>query len=167
MGAYTQGLYNISTLDRSLVRRYASLVHLGYFDPPSTQPYRQLTFKNVSTTASQVLVLTAAEEGIVLLKNDGTLPLNPAIKTIALIGPLVNSTTQMQGNYYGSAPYIHSPFSAAQLANFTVLYALGADINSTNTSGFATALAAAKAADAVIYVGGIDVSIEAEGKVNV
>lgn len=162
--SYTQGLYNISTLDRSLVRRYSSLIHLGYFDPPSIQPYRQLTFQNVSTTASQALALTAAEEGIVLLKNDGTLPLSSDIKIIAMIGPLADSTVQMQGSYYGVAPYIHSPLFAAQLANFSVIHALGADINSSNTTGFAAAVAAAKAADAVIYVGGIDVSIEAESE---
>ncbi|KAF8854303.1 glycoside hydrolase [Acephala macrosclerotiorum] len=161
--AFTQGLYNISVLDRSLIRRYASLVKLGYFDPPSIQPYRQLNFGDVSTNASQALALKAAEEGIVLLKNDGTLPLSPDIKSLALVGPWVAATTQMQGNYYGVAPYLHSPVDAALAAGFSVTYMQGADINSTNTTGFEGALEAAKHADAVVYVGGIDITIEAEG----
>jgi beta-D-xylosidase 4 len=163
--AYEQGLYNISTLDRSLIRRYASLVRLGYFDPPTDQPYRQLTFANVSTNASQSLALKAAEEGIVLLKNDGTLPLSSDVKVVALIGPWAAATVQMQGNYYGVAPYLHSPLYAAQAAGLSVMYAMGADINSTNTTGFAAALAIAKQADAIIYAGGIDISIEAESMV--
>lgn len=162
--AYTQGLYNISILDRSLIRRYASLVHLGYFDPPSNQPYRQLNFSDVSTNAAQVLALTAAEEGIVLLKNDGTLPLSSDIKSIAMIGPWANATKQMQGNYNGIAPYLHSPIYAAQNAGYSVTYVKGADINSTNTSNFDIALEAAQYSDAIIYIGGIDDSIEAEGK---
>ena len=99
--AYQQGLYNISTLDRSLIRRYASLVKLGYFDPAASQPYRQYTWADVDTTSSQALALQAAEEGIVLLKNDGTLPLSSSLKLLALIGPWGMATTQMQGNYYG------------------------------------------------------------------
>ncbi|PMD13033.1 glycoside hydrolase family 3 protein [Hyaloscypha hepaticicola] len=159
--AYDQGLYNISVLDRSLIRRYASLVRLGYFDPPSIQPYRQLAFTNVSTTSAQALALQAAEEGIVLLKNDGTLPLS--VKgVLALIGPWAAATTQMQGNYAGVAPYLHSSLYAAQQAGFSVAYAQGADINSDNTTGFAAALAIAKEADAIVYLGGIDDSIEAE-----
>jgi beta-D-xylosidase 4 len=161
--AYDQGLYNISVLDRSLIRRYASLVHLGYFDPPSIQPYRQLNFSNVSTTASQALALKAAEEGIVLLKNDGTLPLSSEIKSVAMIGPWATATKQMQGNYYGVAPYLHSPVYAALDAGFSVSYVQGADINSTDTTDFEAALDAAKDADAIVYVGGIDVTIEAEG----
>lgn len=161
--ALTQGLYNISVLDRSLIRRYASLVKLGYFDPPSIQPYRQLNFSDVSTHASQALALKAAEEGIVLLKNDGTLPLSLDIKSVAMIGPWAAATTQMQGNYYGVAPYLHSPVDAALAAGFSVNYEQGAAINSTNTTGFGGALEAAKHADAVVYVGGIDITIEAEG----
>ncbi|KAE8454440.1 hypothetical protein EG329_000062 [Mollisiaceae sp. DMI_Dod_QoI] len=161
--AYTQGLYNMSVLDRSLIRRYASLIRLGYFDPPSAQPYRQLNFTDVSTNASQALALKAAEEGIVLLKNDGTLPLSPTIKSIALIGPWAAATTQMQGNYFGVAPYLHSPLYAALDAGYSVSYTQGADINSTDTTDFQNALDAANYADAVIYVGGIDVTIEAEG----
>ncbi|KAB8304044.1 hypothetical protein EYC80_005390 [Monilinia laxa] len=71
--AYNQSLYNISTLDRSLIRRYASLVRLGYFDPASAQPYRQLSWSDVSSPAAEQLALQAAEDGIVLLKNDGKL----------------------------------------------------------------------------------------------
>ncbi|RFU30389.1 hypothetical protein B7463_g5947, partial [Scytalidium lignicola] len=160
--AYDQGLFDIATLDRSLIRRYASLVRLGYFDPPSIQPYRQLTFANVSTPEAETLALKAAEEGIVLLKNDGVLPLSPDVKLLAVIGPWADATVQMQGNYYGIPPYLHSPLYAAQAANFSVMYAQGADINSTNTTGFAAALAISKEADAVLFFGGIDISIEAE-----
>ena len=73
----------------------------------------------------------------------------------------------MQGNYYGVAPYLHSPLYAAQAANFSVMYAEGTTINSTNTTGFAAAIAIAKQADVVIYLGGIDISIEAEAMVSV
>lgn len=163
--AYNQSLFSMSTLDRSLARRYASLVTLGYFDPPKNQPYRQYNFTDVSTTDSEVLALRAAEEGIVLLKNDGVLPLGPSVKKIALIGPWAAATTQMQGNYAGIAPYLHSLTYAAQEANFSVMYSIGADINSTNTTGFAGAMAVAQAADAVIFAGGIDDTIEAEAKV--
>ena len=99
-----------------------------------------------------------------LLKNDGTLPLS--VKgVLALIGPWAAATTQMQGNYAGVAPYLHSPLYAAQQAGFSVAYAQGADINSDNTTGFAAALAIAKEADAIVYLGGIDDSVEAESMV--
>lgn len=162
--AYNQSLYNISTLDRSLTRRYASLVRLGYFDPASIQPYRQLEWSDVSTPSAEQLALQAAEDGIVLLKNDGILPLPSNITNVALIGPWANATTQMQGNYYGQAPYLHSPLIAAQNAGFHVTYVQGADIDSTNTTEFTAAIAAAKKADVIIYIGGIDNSIEAEAK---
>ncbi|RAL62891.1 hypothetical protein DID88_004732 [Monilinia fructigena] len=162
--AYNQSLYNVSTLDRSLIRRYASLVRLGYFDPASAQPYRQLSWADVSSPAAKQLALQAAEDGIVLLKNDGLLPFSSNISNIALIGPWANATTQMQGNYYGKAPYLHSPFIAALNAGFNVTYVQGADINSTNTTQFAAAITAAQKADIVIYLGGIDNSIEEEGK---
>ncbi|ESZ91881.1 glycoside hydrolase family 3 protein [Sclerotinia borealis F-4128] len=162
--AYNQSLYNISTLDRSLIRRYASLVRLGYFDPASIQPYRQLGWSDVSTPTAGQLALQAAEDGIVLLKNDGLLPLSSNITNVALIGPWGNATTQMQGNYYGRASYLNSPLIAAQNAGFKVTYIQGADIDSSNTTQFGAAVAAAQKSDVVIYVGGIDNSIEEEGK---
>ncbi|KAG9992687.1 1,4-beta-D-xylosidase, partial [Aureobasidium melanogenum] len=112
--AYSQGLINQTTVDQALVRLYTSLVRTGYFDGPNAM-YRNLTWSDVGTTHAQQLALQAAEEGMVLLKNDGLLPLSISNGTkIALIGSWANATTQMQGNYYGVPTYLHSPLYAAQ-----------------------------------------------------
>ncbi|ANB12660.1 hypothetical protein AWJ20_922 [Sugiyamaella lignohabitans] len=162
--AFAQNLVTRDTIEDSVVRLYANLVRLGFFDPANTQPYRQLGWTDVSTNSSNQLAYQAAVEGIALLKNDGTLPLNSQIKKLALIGPWANATTQMQGNYEGVAPFLISPLQAAQNAGFQVQYNIGTLINSTSTANFSQALQIAKDADAVIYVGGIDNTIEAEAQ---
>ena len=162
--ALSQGLIEDADLDRALTRLYGSLIKLGYFDNPANQPYRALGWSDVNTESSQHLAYTAAVSGIVLLKNDGILPITSKDKKIALIGPWANATTQMQGNYAGVAPFLHSPLYAAQQLGLDVSYALGTEISSTDTSGFAAALAAGNGSDIIIFAGGIDNSIEAEGK---
>lgn len=86
---------------------------LGYFDPEDSVPYRALGASDVNTPAAQTLAYTAAVEGIVLLKNDGLLPLSSNVSNIALIGPWANATTQMQGNYEGTnaVPFLVCHFS--------------------------------------------------------
>ncbi|CZT07718.1 related to beta-xylosidase [Rhynchosporium graminicola] len=160
-GAIDKGLTNVSTMDQALTRKYATLVKLGYFDSAANQPYRKLTFADVSIPSAQALALKAAEEGIVLLKNDGTLPLKSTIKKLALIGPHANATEEMQGLYFGVAPFLHSPLYAAKKAGYEVSYVLGTNVTS-DTSGYAEALKAAQNADAIIYVGGIDTTVEKE-----
>ncbi|KAJ4178834.1 hypothetical protein NW755_012949 [Fusarium falciforme] len=99
-----------------------------------------------------------------LLKNDGILPLARKISNVAVIGPWFDATTQMQGNYQGTAPYLVSPFTAFKSAWSNVVQSVGTGISSTSTSDFSAALEAAKNADYIIYCGGIDTSVEAEGK---
>jgi beta-D-xylosidase 4 len=82
---------------------------------------------------------------------------------VAVIGPYANATTQMQGDYSGTAKDIVSPLRAAQsIGGVEVMYAEGTAINTTNTTGFAAALSAAQQADFVIYLGGLDNSLEQE-----
>ncbi|KAG1730244.1 glycoside hydrolase family 3 protein [Suillus paluster] len=165
--AYNESLVTETDLRTALLHQYASLVRysafvLGYFDPEDWQPYRTYNWSNVNTSPARQLAYQAAVEGIVLLKNDGTLPLSSSVNNIALIGPWANSTSQMQGNYFGDAPYLISPIMGAMEDGYNVTYVLGTNITSNDTSGFAAAVAAAKEADAVIYAGGIDDAVEAE-----
>jgi beta-D-xylosidase 4 len=162
--AMSQGLIEEADLDRALTRLYASLVKLGYFDDPAEQPYRALAWSDVNTAKSQQLAYTAAVSGIVLIKNDGILPITSPDKNIALIGPWASATTQMQGNYAGNAPFLHSPLYAAQQLGLNVTYALGTGIQSTDTSSFAAAIVVANDSDIIIFAGGIDNTVEAEGK---
>ena len=142
---------------------YCTVHRLGYFDPPEQQPFRQLSWSDVGTPHAQQLAYTAAVEGMVLLKNDGTLPFSKRVRKLALVGPWANATTLMQGNYQGTAPYLVSPLLGAQQAGFEVEYVLGTGVTTTNdTSGFAAAVAAAQGADAVVFAGGLDETVERE-----
>lgn len=94
--AYEQGLFNESVLDQALIRQYSSLVRVGYFD--ADIPYRSIGWSEVNTQASQDLAYKAAADGIVLLKNDGTLPMNiTSNMTVVIVGGWADATTQMQG----------------------------------------------------------------------
>ena len=150
-------------IELAVIRLYSNLVRLGYFDGNSSM-YRQLTWKDVVSTEAQNISYEAAVEGITLLKNDGTLPLAKTNKSIALVGPWANATVQMQGNYFGVPPYLLSPLAAAKDAGLTVNYACGVNISGPSSIDTPDdALAAAKKSDIVIFAGGIDNTVEAEG----
>ncbi|KAJ9645574.1 uncharacterized protein PV06_07746 [Exophiala oligosperma] len=163
--AYDQGLFNETVIDQALVRLYTALVKLGYFDPASATPYRSLGWSDVSTPDAEALALRAAEEGIVLIKNDGTLPLQLPTDhntTIALLGSWANATTMMQGNYYGVAPYLHSPlYAAQQLPNVNVVY--GGGFGVPTTDGWDELLGAAEESDIIVVADGISIADESEG----
>ena len=147
------------------------LVRLGYFDPPEQQPYRQLSKNDVDTADSRQLTLEAAQQSIVLLKNNNkALPLNVnqlQNKKIVLIGPTADATGLMQGNYNGRAPYLIDPVTAFKNltadGSVNITFAHGCNINDTDESGFAPAIELARSADVVIFFGGINQTIEREG----
>ncbi|KFY00618.1 hypothetical protein O988_03192 [Pseudogymnoascus sp. VKM F-3808] len=151
--AYKQGLITDDDVDQALVRLYSSLIQLGYFDPDEDQPYRSLGWKDVNTEEGQLLAYQAAVEGITLLKNDGTLPIDIKGKTVAVFGDWANATTQMQGNYAGIAPYLISPLMAAENIT-TTNFVKGGDV--------AKIIDAAEKSDVIVYVSGIDNSDEDE-----
>ena len=125
------------------------------FDPPENQPYANIGTDQINTPDHQALALQAARESIVLLQNDGALPLDMS-KKVALIGPNANATGTMQGNYNGKAPYLISPLEGLQKIGASVTYVQGCDVGCSSDSGFADATTAAKAADVVVVVVGLD-----------
>ncbi|KAJ5682998.1 exo-1-4-beta-xylosidase xlnD [Penicillium macrosclerotiorum] len=160
--SFFQGEISRTEIERGVIRLYSNLVRLGYFDGNDSQ-YRDLTWSDVLVTDAWNISYEAAVEGIVLLKNDGTLPLSKKLNKVALVGPWANATEQMQGNYYGAAPYLTSPWTALKESGLTVNYALGTNISSDSTELFSDAISAAKKSDVIIFAGGIDNTIEAEG----
>ncbi|KAI9654542.1 MAG: hypothetical protein M1821_006632 [Bathelium mastoideum] len=158
-----EGLVSRDDIEVGVSRLYTQLVRLGQFDG-NNSAYRQLTWDDVVKTDALNISYEAAVEGITLLKNDGTLPLPSSVKSVALIGPWANATTQLQGNYFGTPPYLISPLAAAEASGLTINYAIGTEIDTNSTANFSAALSAAQKSDAIVFAGGIDNTIEAEGQ---
>ncbi len=101
LDAYRQGFLKESEIDTALVRLFTARMKLGMFDPPEAVPYSQIDEKELDTPEHRALARDLAKESMVLLKNDGTLPLKPGPLKIALIGPLADQTKYLLGNYNG------------------------------------------------------------------
>lgn len=98
--AVQQGYLSESAIDTALVRLFTARIRLGMFDPPSMVPYDRIPESELDSPAHRRLALHLAEESMVLLKNDGVLPLR-AVKRIAVIGPLADQAAVLLGNYNG------------------------------------------------------------------
>jgi beta-D-xylosidase 4 len=166
VGAYNQSLLSEATIDVALKRLYQGLVKAGYFDPPANDPYRAISWTDVNTPTAQDVALRSAAEGMVLLKNDGTLPINFANRSVAVIGHWANATSQMLGGYSGYPPYYHNAVYAVQQLNLTYYYAPGPVKQNSSAMDYWTAAAmdAAGKADVILYFGGNDQSIASEDK---
>jgi hypothetical protein len=166
VGAYDQKLLSEEVIDRALRRLYEGLVRAGYFDPASASPYRDIGWSDVNTAEAQALALQSASDGLVLLKNDGTLPIKLEGKTVALIGHWASGTRSMLGGYSGIPPYYHSPVYAAGQLNLTYKYASGpvAPASTARDTWTADALSAANKSDVILYFGGLDQSVASEDK---
>jgi beta-glucosidase len=99
--AVQQGYLSQGAMDTALVRLFTARVKLGMFDPPATDPYANIAESELNSSEHRALARKLANESMVLLKNDGTLPLKPTIRSIAIVGPLADQTRVLLGNYNG------------------------------------------------------------------
>jgi beta-glucosidase len=103
LDAVKQGLLSEKEIDVALKRLFMARFRLGLFDPPEMVPYALTPDAEIDSEAHRALALKTARESIVLLKNNGVLPLGPAVRKIAVFGPLAESTLVLHGNYSGTA----------------------------------------------------------------
>jgi beta-glucosidase len=103
--AVKQGLLTQADLDLSLKRLFTARMRLGMFDPPEKVPYAQTPDSEIDSAPHRELALKTARESMVLLKNDGVLPLASSVKKILVVGPLAESTQVLHGNYSGTASH--------------------------------------------------------------
>jgi beta-glucosidase len=99
--AVQQGYLSEGAIDTALIRLFTARMKLGMFDPPDMVPYTKIDESQLNSPEHRDLARKIADESMVLLKNDGTLPLKADVKTIAVVGPLADQTAVLLGNYNG------------------------------------------------------------------
>lgn len=111
--AVHNGVINEKDINTSLHRLFKARFQLGMFDPEEHQPFSKIPMSVVGSKPHLDLALQVAEKSLVLLKNDGLLPLSKG-KKIALIGPNANNPTVLIGNYNGDPINPITPLTGLQ-----------------------------------------------------
>ncbi|MBU5347787.1 glycoside hydrolase family 3 protein [Paenibacillus lautus] len=111
--ALEQGLLEEQDLDHAIRNSFRVRFRLGEFDPEERNPYSHVPESKLCASEHAELSLRAARESIVLLKNDGLLPLQrDQLKSAAVIGPLANEA--FTDWYSGTPPYRITPLQGVQ-----------------------------------------------------
>ena len=152
------GRVSMATLDEAARRVLRLKYRLGLFSDPYARSDAQRERTAFLTPASRAAARDVARRSIVLLKNDrNVLPLGKNLDTIAVIGALAVDSNAMIGNWgaLGRGADAITPLEGIRRAvgsRTSVLYSRGADVNTTDTSGFAEAVRIARRASVVIVV---------------
>jgi beta-glucosidase len=177
--AVEQGEISLEIIDQSVTRHLLKKFELGLFDNPFVN---EETVMNVFDTPEQrELAFEIATKSMVLLKNDGVLPIKPEKLRIGVIGPNADSSRCMEGDYSYTAttellkvvPAVDAAFQdlseedikkltvpiptfldalKEKLPSSEINFAKGCDINSEDEDGFSQAVDVAKASDVVVMV---------------
>ena len=189
--AVAKGYISESDIDIAMRRIIKGWIDLGMLDEKDNTPWAELPYSIVASEEHARQALKVARKSIVLLKNEGVLPLKPAgVRKIAVIGPNAADSTMMLGNYNGEPTHVVTILEGIRAAypGSEVTYERGCDL----VEGFVAtknaprvgidmaagapaispehytpealkALAARAAeADAIIFVGGISPAVEGE-----
>ena len=170
MSAYNKGLVSEEDIRKAAVRLFTTRFILGMFDKTE---FDGLNYLDVETKENIAVAKRASDESVVLLKNDGILPIDKnKTKVISVIGPNADSRACLIGNYYGtSSEYITALEGIRNAAgdDMRILYSEGCDIAMTKPDVLSREyhrLAEAKAvmnrSDLVILVIGLNENLEGE-----
>ncbi|MBO7451962.1 MAG: glycoside hydrolase family 3 C-terminal domain-containing protein [Clostridiales bacterium] len=170
INAYEQGLVTEEEIRTAAINLFTTRYMLGMFDKTE---YDDIPYSVVECKEHLAVSKRAAEESIVLLKNDGILPLQKdKYKTIGVIGPNADSIKSLIGNYYGTSSRYTTVLRGVQDAcgdDIRVLYSEGCDINMARPDGLAReynriseAKTVAKNSDLVILCIGLNENLEGE-----
>ncbi|MFA9466365.1 MAG: glycoside hydrolase family 3 C-terminal domain-containing protein [Velocimicrobium sp.] len=170
LNAYQNGLVTKETITEAAVRLYTTRYRLGLFDGSE---YDDIPYEKVECREHLKLSEKAAKESMVLLKNNGILPLDvKKVKTIGVIGPNANSRAALIGNYHGTtSEYITILEGIKKFVgdDVRVLYSEGSDLIKKKTENLAQeydriseAKIVATKSDVVILCLGLDEFLEGE-----
>ena len=169
--ALDEGLITEEEIDRAVTRLMITRMKLGMFD--DQVPYASIPYEVVDCKEHNELALETAKKSIVLLKNDGLLPLDKEkIKSIAVIGPNADSRQALVGNYEGTASEYVTVLDGIREAvgdNVRIYYSVGCHLYKDKVEDLgepgdriAEAVTCAEMADVVVLCLGLDSTIEGE-----
>ena len=153
------GLLSAEDLETAVNRTVVAKLKLGLFDPPGAVPWSHLSMKEVGSQTHMALARRAAQQAIVLVKNDARLlPLDQKKWKVTVIGPNANDTEVQLGNYHG-APVngtVRTPLQAitshVHALGGTTTFNQGCWVIGEGSWNFEAAIAAAEAADVAVVV---------------
>ena len=106
--ALDKGLIDEEVLDGHLRKTLYGRFELGMFDPEEMLPWDGLAPDVISSESNHRLAVQAARESMVLLHNDGILPLSKSLRKIAVVGPNADDAGLLNGNYGGTPTEEHT-----------------------------------------------------------
>jgi beta-glucosidase len=163
--ALQQGLVTEKEIDSSLAILLRTRFRLGLFDPPGSNPYDRIPAAVINSPEHRALARKAAEKSIVLLKNNGVLPLQNGLKKYYVTGPNAAAVDVLLGNYYGvndRLVTILEGLAAQAQPGSQMTYRQGVLLDRPNVNPIDWASGEAKTADATIAVLGISSLLEGE-----
>lgn len=172
LAACRHGLVTEDEITRAVERLMVTRMRLGMFDDPEGVPFTKIPYTALCCDKHSALSLEAARASMVLLKNDGVLPLDKTkLKSIAVIGPNADSRRALAGNYEGTPPFWVTPLEGIRAAvepDTRVYFAEGCHLYQHEYSTvytfnlFAEAVEAARISDVAVVCLGLDATIEGE-----
>jgi beta-glucosidase len=131
--AVRAGLVSEAALDTAVARLFRARFRLGMFDPPARVSYAAIPPDSNDSPAHRALARKAADEAIVLLKNEGALlPLKPGVRQLVVIGPNADNLDALVANYHGTPAAPVTPLAGlaawGAAHGVRVTYARGADL---------------------------------------
>lgn len=163
--SYKEGLIEEADLDRALRRVLKARFKLGMFDDPAHVVYSDIPYSVLACHAHKQLAREAARQSMVLLKNDGVLPLRSKATRLAVVGPNADSNLALLGNYNGTPSESYTVLEGLRKylgEDAPIIYAEGCDIVEDNDERYAEAVSAAENSDVVICCLGLDSKWEGE-----
>jgi len=155
--ALEEGLISMNDLDKAVANVLRLKFRMGLFENPYVTP--ENAKKIVRSAEHKKVAYEVAREGVVLLKNQGILPLNKSLKSIAVVGPNADVMYNQLGDY--TAPQerteivtVLDGIRKAVSTSTQVRYVKGCAIRDTTASDIASAVEAAKASDVTVLVVG-------------
>ncbi|OON68940.1 glycosyl hydrolase [Hymenobacter sp. CRA2] len=163
--AVKQGLLTEAQVDSALAILLRTRFKLGLFDPKGSSPYDNIPVAVINSDAHRALAREVAQKSVVLLKNNGALPLRNDLAKYYVCGPNATSLDALIGNYYGVNPRMSTILEGLVGAiepGSQMQYKPGILLDRPNVNPADWTTGDAKRSDATIVVLGITGQIEGE-----